>query len=579
MKNAAIAQVFRDMADLLELKEDNPFKIRAYQRASHTIDDLPVELEQVMDEGRLREIHGIGEAIARKITELLTTGRLEAYEKLRSEFPEGINELLAVQGIGPKTAVRLYNELGISNVDDLEKAIRDGQVAGLYRLGEKTAENILRHIQTLRRKDARVPLGRALPVAEEIISELGSIAGVHNLTPAGSMRRFKETIGDIDIMGTADDPESVIKAFARLPQVEEVLAKGATKASVIVGDGLQVDLRMVEHDSYGSLLQHFTGSKEHNVALRDRAVRQGLSLSEYGITPVRTGKLEKFTSEEAFYGRLGLQYIPPELREGRNEIEAAEKNDLPDLVEVSDIKGDFHVHTEWSDGHDSIEAMANAARDRGYQYLVIADHSAGRGIAHGLSVERLRQQIAEIRALDKRLDDIRLFAGIEIDIRADGTLDYPDEVLQEIDVVVAAVHSAMGQDSEKMTGRIIRALENPGVHILAHPTCRLIGVREPIDVDIEEIFRAAVRTNTALEINAMPDRLDLKDIHVLRARELGVKLTIGTDAHSADSLGLMRFGVGVARRGWCQPEHILNTRSVEELGKFLRQTHREGVRN
>jgi DNA polymerase (family 10) len=574
MKNAAIAQVFRDMADLLELKEDNPFKIRAYQRASHTIDDLPVELVQVMEEGRLREIPGIGEAIARKITELLTTGRLEAYEKLRSEFPEGINELLAIQGIGPRTAVRLYKELGISTVDDLEKAIQDGQVAALYRLGEKTAENILRHIQTLRRKDERVPLGRALPVAEEIMSELSRVPGVHNLTPAGSMRRFKETIGDIDIMGTADDPESVIQAFARLPQVEEVMVKGPTKASVIVGEGLQIDLRMVEHDSYGSLLQHFTGSKEHNVALRDRAVRQGLSLSEYGITPVQTGELEKFTSEEAFYRRLGLQYIPPELREGRNEIEVAEKNDLPDLIEVSDIKGDFHVHTEWSDGHDSIEAMADAARDRGYQYLVIADHSAGRGIAHGLSVERLRQQIAEIKALDKRLDDIRLFAGIEVDIRADGTLDYPDEVLHEIDVVVAAVHSAMGQDSEKMTGRIIRVLENPNVHILAHPTCRLIGVREPIDFDIEEIFRAAARTETALEINAMPDRLDLKDIHVLRARELGVKLTIGTDAHSAGSLGLMRFGVGVARRGWCQPEHILNTRSVEELETFLRQAHR-----
>lgn len=571
MKNAAIAQVFQDMADLLEFKEENPFKIRAYQRASHTIDDLPMDLGQVMSEGKLRDIPGIGEAIARKITELLTTGRLEAYEKLRSEFPESINSLLAIQGVGPKTAVRLYKELDVSTVDDLEKAIQDGQVAALYRLGGKTAENILHHIQTLRRKDQRVPLGQALPVAEEILAELDRVPGVHNLIPAGSLRRFKETIGDIDIMGTADDLESVIQAFDQLPQVEEVLARGPTKASVIVEGGLQVDLRMVEHDSFGSLLQYFTGSKDHNVALRDGALRQGLSLSEYGITVLKTGETEKFASEEAFYRRIGLQYIPPELREGRNEIEEAEKNALPELVDLPDIKGDFHVHTEWSDGHDSIEEMATAARDRGYQYLVVTDHSAGRGIAHGLSVERLRQQIAEIKALDRRLDGIRLFTGIEVDIRADGALDYPDDILTEIDVVVAAVHSAMGQDSERMTRRIILALENPNVRILAHPTCRLIGVREPVDVNIEEVFRAAVRTNTALEINAMPDRLDLKDIHVIRARELGVRLAIGTDAHSVGSLGLMRFGVGVARRGWCQPEHILNTRPVEEVEAFLRQ--------
>ncbi len=571
MKNAAIAQVFQDMADLLELKEDNPFKIRAYQRAAHTIVDLPVELGQVMKEDRLREIPGIGEAIAKKITELLTTGRLEAYEKLRSEFPEGISSLLAITGVGPKTVMRLYKELGISTVDDLEKAIVEGQVAAVYRLGDKTAENILRHIQRLRRKDLRVPLGGALPVVEEILGDLNEIAGVRNLIPAGSLRRFKETIGDVDIMGTADDPEGVLQAFVQLPQVEEILVQGTTKASVIVRDGLQVDLRMVEHDCFGSLLQYFTGSKDHNIVLRDRALRQGLSLSEYGITVLKSGEIEKFTSEEAFYGRIGLEYIPPELREGRNEIEEAEKGALPKLIEGSDIKGDLHVHTEWSDGHDSIEAMAAAARGRGYEYLAITDHSVGRGIAHGLSEERVRQQVAEIKELDRRLDGLRLFAGSEVDIRADGTLDYPDEVLGELDVVIAAVHSAMGQDSEKMTGRIIRALENPNVHILAHPTCRLLGIREPIDVDLEEVFRAAARTNTALEINAMPDRLDLKDIHVLRARELGVKLVIGTDAHSVGGLELMRFGVGVARRGWCQSEHILNTRPAGEVEAFLKQ--------
>jgi len=574
MNNAAIAQVFRDMADLLELKEDNPFKIRAYQKAARTIETLPEELDQVMKEGRLREIPGIGEAISQKITDLLTTGRLEAYEKLRSEFPAGIVDLMTIPGVGPKTALRLSKELGISNVDELEKAIQEGKVASLERLGGKTADNILRHIQTLRRKDRRIPLGEALPLAEEIVTALRKQTGVRNLTPAGSLRRFKETIGDIDIMGTADDPESVIKAFVRLPTVEEVLAQGPTKASVIVKNGLQVDLRMVEHDSFGSLLQHFTGSKEHNVALRERAVRQGLSLSEYGITVVKTGEIEKFTTEEAFYARLGLQYIPPELREARNEIELAEKKALPRLIEVTDIKGDFHVHTDWSDGHDTIEEMANAAKARGYKYMAITDHSAGRGIAHGLNEERLKQQFAEIKAVGKKLKGLRLFTGIEVDIRADGVLDYPDELLSGIDVVVAAVHSAMGQDKDRMTRRIIRALENPHVDILAHPTCRLIGEREPIDVDLEEVFKAAVRTNTALEINAMPERLDLKDIHVLRAKELDVKLVICTDAHRAGHLELIRFGVGVARRGWCEAEHILNTRSLSEVEAFFK--HNKG---
>jgi len=574
MNNAAIAQVFQDMADLLELKEDNPFKIRAYQKAARTIETLPEELEQLMKEGRLREIPGVGEAIANKITELLTTDKLEAYEKLRAEFPEGIINLMTIPGVGPKTALRLSKELGISNVDELEKAILEGRVASLYRLGEKTADNILRHIQTMRRKDKRIPLGEALPLAEEIVTALKKQTGVRNLTPAGSLRRFKETIGDIDIMGTADDPESVIKAFVRLPMVEEVLAQGSTKASVIVKSGLQVDLRMVEHDSFGSLLQHFTGSKEHNVALRERAVKQGLSLSEYGITVVKTGETEKFTTEEAFYRRLGLQYIPPELREARNEIEMAEKKSLPRLIEVSDIKGDFHVHTEWSDGHDTIEAMATAAKARGYRYLAITDHSAGRGIAHGLNEERLRQQIAEIKALSKKLKNLRIFTGIEVDIRADGVLDYPDEILSEIDVVVAAVHSAMGQDKDKMTRRLIRALENPHIDILAHPTCRLIGEREPIEVDLEEVFRVAVRTNTALEINAMPERLDLKDIHVLRAKELGVKLVISTDAHRAGQLELVRFGVGVARRGWCEAVNILNTRRLSEVEAFFKHDGR-----
>lgn len=575
MKNSNIAKVFQEIADLLELKEENPFKIRAYQKVARTIENLPMEVEQVMKDGKLREIPGIGDAIAKKITELVSTGRLEFYEKLRAEFPGGISTLMDIPGVGPKTAMRLCKELGVSSIDELEKAITDGQVAALYRLGDKAAQNILRHIQRLRRKDQRVPIGEVLPLVEEILADLSSYPGVRNLVPAGSLRRFKETIGDIDIMGTADNPESILQAFVRLPQVDEVLVQGTTKASIITTGGLQVDLRIVEHDCFGSLLQYFTGSKDHNIALRERAVRQGLSLSEYGITTLQTGQTEKFTTEEAYYERIGLQYIPPELREGRNEIEVAEKGALPRLIEVSDLKGDLHVHTDWSDGHESIEAMAAAAQAKGYQYLAITDHSVGRGIAHGLSEERLRQQVAEIKALNQRPGDFHLLAGIEVDIRADGTLDFPDELLKELDIVIAAVHSAMGQDAEKMTSRLIHALENPYVNILAHPTCRLLGVREPVEVDLEAVFRAAARTNTALEINAMPERLDLKDIHALRAKELGVQLVIDTDAHSTAQLEAIRFGVGVARRGWCQAEHILNTRPLEEVWAHLKHSREE----
>jgi DNA polymerase (family 10) len=326
-----------------------------------------------------------------------------------------------------------------------------------------------------------------------------------------------------------------------------------------------VDLRVVEHDAFGSLLQYFTGSKQHNIILRERGRRQGLKLSEYGITDLRTGELEKFATEEGFYHRLGLPLIPPELREGQQEVERAEQGSIPELVKLSDIKGDLHVHTDWSDGHYSLEAMARAARAMGYQYIAITEHSRGRGIARGLTEERLRQQIAEIRRLNEKLTDLRILTGTEVDIRADGSLDFPDELLGKLDVVVAAVHSAMGQDQAKMTERVLQAIMNPHVDVIAHPTCRLLGEREPVALDLEAVFHAAVQAGTALEINAMPERLDLKDIHIMRARELGVKLIMNTDAHRADHLALMRFGIGTARRGWCEARHILNTLPVEDL--------------
>jgi DNA polymerase (family 10) len=572
MKNTAIAKVFQDMADLLELKGENVFKIRAYQRAARAIEYLPKEIEIMLEEGEdLQTIPGVGEAIAKKTIELVNTGKLSAYEELKAGFPEGITTLLEIPGIGPKTANRLSTELGIKSVDELEQAIKEGRVAGLFRLGDKTADNIMQQIQALRRKDQRIPIGEALPVVDEVFDALRRLPGVKNLTAAGSLRRFRETVGDIDLMGTADNPEEVINAFVNLPQVREVLAKGPTKASVILPGGLQADLRMVEHDSFGSLLQYFTGSKQHNITLRTMEQKKGLKLSEYGITDTKTNKLEKFTTEEAFYRRLGLQYIPPEIREDQGEIELAEKGKVPKLVELSDIKGDTHVHSNWSDGRDTIEAMAKAAKALGYQYLAITDHSAGRGIAHGLNEERLHQQIEEIKRLNSQLKGIRIFTGTEVDIRADGSIDMPEKLLANLDVVVAAIHSAMNQSEEQITRRTLGAIENPHVDIIAHPTCRILGEREPVAIDLEAVFRAAAKYNKALEINAMPSRLDLKDIHIYRARELGVKLIMGTDAHSIAHLGFMRFGIGIARRGWCQPKDILNTRPLKEMLAFLRK--------
>lgn len=566
MNNRQLASVFNDIADLLELKKDNPFKIRAYQRAAHTIDHLPREVEQMAEEGEsLRAIPGVGEAIERKINELISTGRLEYYERLKGEFPPGITSLMTVPNVGPRRAVLFAGSLGIQTIEQLESALRDGRVASLPGLGEKTAANILHEVEALRRKDNRILIGEALPVVDDILAALGKMAGVRNLTPAGSIRRFRETVGDIDLMGTAENTASVIDAFVNLPLARQVISHGPTKASVLVPGGLQVDLRFVEHEAYGSLLQHFTGSKEHNVLMRELAVRQGLSLSEYGISVRETGELEKYGDEVAFYHRLGLAWIPPEMREAEGEIERAMAGTLPSLVKEGDILGDLHAHTDWSDGEATLEQMAGAAQARGYQYLAITDHSAGRGVAHGLDEGRLRRQIAEIREFNLKHSGIRLLTGCEVDIRADGSLDAPGELLADLDVVVASVHSGMSQPRERMTERVIRALENPHVDILGHPTARLIHQREPVQMDMEAVLKAAASRRKAVEINAMPSRLDLSDIHARRARELGVKLVVSTDAHSPAHLAFMRFGIGVARRAWCEAGDILNTRPLSEF--------------
>jgi len=571
MNNLVIAETMEGIAQLLELKGESPFKVRAYQRAAQTIENLPVEAERLMREGKLREVPGIGESISQKITELLTTGKCDYYEQLREEFPSGITRLMEVPGIGPKTANRLAGELGITTVAELEQAVLDGRVAKLPRMGEKLAENILHHVRSLRRKDQRIPLGQALPVAEAIVAQLKDNPALRNLTPAGSLRRRVETIGDIDIIGTSDNPQNVMDQFVHLPQVKEVLARGPTKTSVLVEGGLQVDLRLVEHEAFGALLQHFTGSKQHNIDLREFALKRGLSLSEYGITHLREGWLQKFTDEEAFYAAIGLQYIPPELREASSELEAAARRAIPRLVELQNIRGDLHTHTDWSDGHSSLRDMVLAAKERGYEYIAISDHSVGRGVARGLSVERLRRQREEIDELNRSIENIIILQGAEVDIRADGTLDFPEDVLAELDVVTASVHSSMGQDEETMTNRILKAMQSPHVDVIGHLTCRLLGHRPPVAVNIETVLRAAAATKTALEINAQPDRLDLKDLHIRQARDLGVTLVINTDAHWVRQLDFMRYGVAMARRGWCDPQHILNTRTLADVLAFLRE--------
>jgi DNA polymerase (family X) len=567
MNKTEVIKILEDIAVLLELKSENVFKSRAYQKAARSIEILSEDLDKLVREDRLRDIPGVGEAIAKKLAELITTGRLEYYEKLKSEFPPGIGTFIEVPGIGPRTALLLTRDLGIQTLEELEKAIEDGRVAALPRMGEKTARNILQQIQAFRKKkaDKRVPLGVALPIADTILNSLKNISGLRNLTIAGSLRRFRDTIGDIDILGTADNPEETIHAFTILPQVQEVLEKGPTKASVRVSDGIQVDLRLLAHDDFGSALQYSTGSKQHNIDLRKRAERLGLSLSEYGILNTANNQLEKYATEEEFYARQGLKYIPPELREGLYEIEMAEKGTLPVLLESGDIKGDLHMHTEWSDGVNSIDEMARAARNKGYKYIAITDHSAGLGIARGLDTDKIKKQIEQIHELNQKYTDLRILSGLEVDIRANGDLDMPDELSAQLDIVLASIHSGMNQGPEQMTARIIKAIENPNVDVIAHPTGRLLGEREPVALYMEKILQSALEHHTAMEISAMPNRLDLKDSHIHLARQMGVKMIIDTDAHRVEQMDFMHYGVGTARRGWCEAKDILNTLPVNEF--------------
>jgi len=572
MDNKQIARVFEDVSRLLEVRQDSPFKIRAYHTAARAIGTHAEELRDIVARGGdPREIPGIGDAIASKVLELLSSGKLQYLDELRGSMPAGVLELMEVPGIGPRTARRLAGELGIASVEDLEAALRSGAVSHLSGIGEKKARTLLREIETHRRRDTRIPIGAALPVVERILARLQTVPGVAQVSAAGSVRRFVEMVGDVDLLAVSESPADATRQFVQLEMVDRVLAHGPTRVSIVTDDGLQVDLRIVEPDSYGSALQYFTGSEDHNVALREHALSSGLSVSEYGITVAESGEIERFDSEEALYRRLGLQFIPPELRENQGEIQLAARDALPRLVTASDLRGDLHVHSNWSDGVASIEELAAAAVRRNYEYIAITDHSWGLGVAHGLDARRIREQGEVIRRVNEVIDGCTVLHGVEVNIKSDGSLDLPPEVLADLDLVVAAVHSALGQDRERMTSRIVRALENPYVHVLAHPTGRLLSERAPCDVDMGKVFEAAARTGTLLELNAMPDRLDLSAAHVRAVHGQDVLLSIGTDTHCVRDLQYLGvYGIGIARRGWCEPQHIANTMSLVDLRACLK---------
>jgi len=565
MKNNEIAEIFNDIADLLEIKEENRFRIRAYRKAAQNIENINEDIEDLAKKNLLKNIPGIGKDLANKIEEFLSKGAIEYYENLKAEIPTGIITLMSIPGIGPKTAKLLYKKFNVDNINDLEMLAKAHKIRGLPGLKDKTEENILKGIEFLKSGKGRYPFGIAAPLAEEIVSSLKELKEVIRISPAGSLRRCKETIRDIDILVTAKSSKNIMERFVSFPFVKDILAKGDTKGSIRITEGIQVDLRIVEPDSYGSALAYFTGSKEHNIRIREIAKNKGLKINEYGIFRENDGEKIGGKEEEDIYSLLDLQYIPPEIREDSGEIEAAIRRELPDLIELDDIKGDFHMHTKWSDGAHTIEELAIECKSKGYEYIAITDHSKSLGVAGGLSEEELLMQIEEIDMVNKKFDDFRVLAGIEVDIRSDGSLDFSDDILSKLDIVIAAIHTGFKQGKEAITKRIINAMKNKYVNIIAHPTGRLLGVREGYELDLAEIFKVARETDTIIEINSYPQRLDLNDKNSRWAKEEGVMVAIGTDAHTINQLDTIGFGVSVARRGWLERKDVLNCLSVNEL--------------
>lgn len=575
--NSEVAEILKEMGDILEMRGENPFRIRAFQNASRSVEFLAEDINEIYQKqglDGLNEIQGVGEGIAKRIERLLKTGKLDEYEKLKGKVPEGELELTKVPGIGPKLAQKLYHKLKTKDIDDLEKKLKklkNDELSDIH-LKRKSINKILKGIEVLRKVGGRKVLPFAEPIAREIVEKLKSQPEVGRADAVGSLRRWKETVGDIDIIAASKKPKETINYFINLPFWSEILAQGDTKATVVHQEGIQVDLEILPREKYGSLLQHFTGSKEHNVALRTWAERNGFSISEHGIKLLKQGgKLKTCETEEEVYKTLGMDYIVPELRENQGEVEAALKHQLPKLIELKDIKGDLQMHTNWTDGHQSILEMAKSSKRMGYEYIAITDHSRGLGIARGLDEKKVLKQIEEIKQAQSKVSGLKILSGTEVNINADGTLDHPDRLLEKLDVVVAAVHSAFEQNKDKMTARVISALRNPHVDILAHPSGRLLGQRDEIQIEWEEIFKEAAKNKVALEIDAFPDRLDLKDVYIIEAKKFGCKFTVDTDSHHTSHLELMRYGVAMARRGWLEKEGVYNTLDLNELLKWLKR--------
>ena len=568
MKNLVIAKIFRNIADILEIKGDNVFRIRAYQRAADTIEGLAEDLEHYFAEDRLTDIPGIGKDLSEKIKEISQTGTCRFFEVLKKTIPEGLLEILKIPSVGPKTAKLLFEQLKIKNIQDLQDAIKNNKLLNVPGIKEKTIENIQKGIDFVKRGRERMPLAAALQLADEFAKALKKIKSVDRIEAAGSLRRRRETVRDIDILVVSDKPQDVMDAFAGLPQVKDVQAKGETKSSILTSDDIQIDCRVVDKKSFGAALLYFTGSKNFNIKLRLIAQKAGLKINEYGV--FRGEKFLAGKTEEEIFKLYKMAYVEPELREDSGEVELAKKFKLPELIELSDIKGDLHAHSNWSDGANTIEEMAIAAQKKGYSYIAITDHSQSLKVANGLSITDLKKKKTEIDKVNKKMKDFRVLFGTEVDIDSDGKIDYPDTVLKEFDVVVAAIHTGFKQSKQQLTKRVVKACQNKYVDIISHPTSRLWGTRDGYEIDFEEIFKAASQTNTAFEINSFPQRLDLNDQNSRLAKERGVKLAINTDAHATDHLDNMQLGIYVARRGWLTRDDVINTLSLDKLLNFFK---------
>jgi DNA polymerase (family 10) len=578
LDNKSIASIFYETADLMEVRADDPFRIRSYRRAAEAIEGLDQQLAQIyQDEKALLAIPGIGKSMAANIRDMFQEGKLRLHEELLQKYRPSMLELLKIQGLGPKTIALIWDAYQVCDVEGVEKLAKEGKLRALPRLSEKSEQKILKSIETFRQLTGRFHLDVADAVAAKMIELLQNMPGVEKVTPAGSLRRGRETVGDLDLLVTGKccaneaQRDKVLEQITGFPGIAEVLAKGENKVSFRLRSGMQVDVRLLPPDSFGAAMQYFTGSKNHNVSLRQRALRMGYTLNEYGLVRIEDNQRVAGKTEEEIYKKLGLAFIPPELRENCGELELAEKGELPRLITEADLQGDVHMHTVETDGKCTIEEMALAARDRGYKYMAITDHSKNLAFANGLDDKRAEDHIKKIRKAAKKIDGITIFAGIEVDILGEGELDLSDSVLEQMDIVIASVHSHFQQDSQQMTDRLLRAISNPNVSLIGHPTGRLLLRREGYSFDVEQVFAAAAKAGVAMEHNAYPDRLDLRDQHLRQAKAKGVKFIINTDAHHTSHMEKIRFGILQLRRAWLTKEDVLNTLPAADFAKVIRR--------